>query len=107
MPNDSMTYQVKINTFQPPHTTTDLSFFKKVDFPKRNNKTNESHDHFFSLPFNLFASAAAFTRVVGLNELLGFKAFRILNTTHAVPIACPAAPSPSCVASPACSPYLQ
>lgn len=68
-----------------------------------------SGDH-FELFWDLYSAAAAlredFARVVGLRTLLGFKAFRILNTVHAVPIACPAAPIPSCVALPASSPYL-
>jgi hypothetical protein len=61
------------------------------------------------LDFNLeeFASEAALARVVGLITLLGFRAFLILNTAQAVPIACPAASSPSFVTFPADSPYLQ
>ncbi|MFS8016195.1 hypothetical protein Hanom_Chr15g01365601 [Helianthus anomalus] len=35
--------------------------------------------------------AAAFTRVVGLIALFGFKAFPILKTAQAVPTACPTA----------------
>lgn len=56
------------------------------------------------------SAAAAFmadlASVVGLMELLGSIAFRILKTAQAVPIACPAASSPSVAASAAWSPYL-
>ena len=45
--------------------------------------------------------------VVGFRRLLGFKACRILNTAHAVPMVWPAASSPSFVAAAALSPYLQ
>lgn len=71
---------------------------------KLTNKTKELENHFFSL--GAVASAAAFTKVEGLIALFGFKAFLILNTAHAVPIACPAASSPSFVTFPASSPYL-
>lgn len=54
-----------------------------------------------------FAFTAALARDVGLNALFGLKACLILKTAQAVPKACPAAFSPSFVAFPACSPYLQ
>ena len=65
--------------------------------------------YFLCLAFSAaeFASAAALARVVGLKMLYGLKAFLIFNTAQAVPIACPAASSPSFVTCPACSPYLQ
>jgi hypothetical protein len=55
------------------------------------------------LDFLAFFSAAAalaadLTRVVGFRTLLGLNAFRILKAAHAVPIAWPAASSPSFVA---------
>jgi hypothetical protein len=75
--------------------------------------------HFGKIPINnyldflafFFSAAAALAadlaKVVGLRTLLGLNAFRILKAAHPVPIAWPAASSPSLVASPACSPYLQ
>lgn len=53
------------------------------------------------------ALAADLARVVGFSTLLGLSAFRILNAAHAVPMAWPAASSPSLVASAAFSPYLE
>lgn len=44
---------------------------------------------------------------VGFRTLFAFKACLILNTAHAVPMAWPAASSPSFVAAAAFSPYLQ
>lgn len=59
---------------------------------------------------DLYSAAAAlaldFKRVEVFTELLGFNAFLILKTVHAVAKACPAADILLLVASPACSPYL-
>ena len=44
------------------------------------------------------ALAAVLARVVGFRTLLGLNAFRILKAAHPVPIAWPAASSPSLVA---------
>lgn len=68
-----------------------------------------NHFDFFDvdLAFAAAALAADFARVDGLIALFGLSAFRILKTAHAVPTACPAASSPSLVAPPASSPYLQ
>ena len=65
-----------------------------------------SYLEFFLTMFSEAAALAAFL-AIGLITLFGLNAFRILNAAHAVPKACPAASSPSLVALPACSPYLQ
>lgn len=53
-----------------------------------------------------FALIVDVASAVGFRTLFGFKACRILNTAHAVPMAWPAASIPSLVAAAALSPYL-
>lgn len=79
----------------------------------RSNKVTLIDDYLELLAFLSVAAAIAadlaadLARAVGFKALLGFSAFLILKTAHAVPKACPAASSPSLVAAPASSPYLQ
>ena len=61
-------------------------------------------------PFFLSLAAVLITVVAnddGLTALFGLRTCRNLKTVHAVPRACPAAPSPAFVASAVFAPYLQ
>lgn len=76
------------------------------------NPSNEEFPTTSYLDFLVLTSSAAdlaavLARVEDLKTLFGLRALRILKTVHAVPMACPAASSPSFAALPACSPYLQ
>lgn len=64
--------------------------------------------HFELLAFISAAAvlAADLAKREGFMTLFGLSAFLILRTAHAVPIACPAASSPSFVTLAASSPYL-
>lgn len=71
------------------------------------NQRNISH----YLEFLAFFSAATvlaadLANSLGFKTFFGLNAFLILKTAHAVPMACPAASSPSVVALAASSPYL-